>query len=176
MIVKDVIPVDFVNYKEPAMYVAFPYCSFKCEKECGIKCCQNSELYKSPNIEVSAARIVEIYKAEAQPIAKALVCCGMEPFDSFADLLDLIVEFRNYCTDPVIVYTGYTEEEASTYIEALRQFPNILVKFGRFRPNQPHHVDELLGVELVNPEQYCKKISQREVKKLLFFIYVCVSL
>jgi len=159
MIVKDVIPVDFVNYKEPAMYVAFPYCSFKCDKENGCQLCQNSQLVRSPNIEVSAERLVEIYASDAKPIANALVCCGLEPLDSFPDLLDLIVEFRHSYDDPVIVYTGYTETEAATYIEALQKFPNIIVKFGRFRPNQPHHVDELLGIELVNPEQYSKKIS-----------------
>jgi len=73
--------------------------------------------------------------------------------------LDLVVEFRNYCADPIIIYTGYREEEAATYVNALKQFSNILVKFGRFVPDQPHHIDELLGVELANPEQYCKKIS-----------------
>ena len=159
MIVKDVIPVDFVNYREPAMYVAFPYCSFKCDKENGCQLCQNSQLVRSPNIEVSAKRLVEIYADDAKPIAKALVCCGLEPLDSFPDLLDLIVEFRHSYDDPVIVYTGYTEEEAAAYVNALKKFPNIIVKFGRFRPNQPHHIDDLLGVELVNPEQYSKKIS-----------------
>ena len=159
MIVKDIVPVDFVNYKEPAMYVAFPYCSFKCEKECGIKCCQNSDLARSPNIDVSAERLVEIYETDAKPIAKALVCCGMEPLDSFSDLLELIVEFRNKFTDPVIVYTGYKEEEASIYIKALSKFPNIIVKFGRFIPGQPPHVDELLGVKLLGQQQYAKKIS-----------------
>ena len=159
MIVKDVVPVDFVNYKEPAMYVAFPYCSFKCEKECGICCCHNSELAQSSNIEVSAERLVEIYKHDAQPIAKALVCCGLEPLDSFGDLLDLVVEFRNYCTDPIIIYTGYKEDEVATYIDGLKRFPNILVKFGRFIPDCPHHMDEILGVELASDNQYCKKIS-----------------
>ena len=159
MLLKDIVPVDFVNYKEPTMYVAFPYWSFKCEKDCGIQCCHNSALAKAKNIEVSAERVVEIYKENAQPIAKALVCAGLEPLDSFGDLLDLVVEFRNYCTDPIIIYSGYTEEESSTYINALKKFENILVKFGRFIPDQPHRVDELLGIELASENQYCKKIS-----------------
>ena len=34
---KCIVPTDFLNYKKPSMYIAFPFCSFKCEKECGIK-------------------------------------------------------------------------------------------------------------------------------------------
>ena len=107
MILKDIIATDFMNYQVPAMYVAFPYCSFKCEKDCGIKCCQNSALAKSPNIEISAERVVEMYKKN-HDLSKAVVCCGMEPFDSFGDLLDLIVGIRSEFDDPIIIYTGYT--------------------------------------------------------------------
>ena len=158
MIIKDIITTDFMNYKEPAMYIAFPYCTFKCDKENGCQLCQNSSLVKQPNIEISSDRVIEIYK-ENHSLSTALVCCGLEPLDSFADLIDLVVRFREEFDDPIIIYTGYTEEEASTYIDALKKFPNIIVKFGRFRPDQPHHVDETLGVELVNPEQYAKRIS-----------------
>ena len=132
MLVKDIIATDFVNYKEPSMYIAFPYCSFKCDRENGCQLCQNSSLVKQPNIEISADRIVEMYEKN-QPLCRALVLCGLEPLDSYGDVLDLIVEFRSKFSDPIII--------------------------GRFRPDQPHHVDELLGVELVNPEQYAKKIS-----------------
>lgn len=147
-----------MNYKEPAMFVAFPYCSFKCERDCGIKCCQNSALARAANIEIPAERIVEIYKKNSN-LSKALVFGGLEPLDSFGDVVDLIVEFRKDFQDPIIIYTGYTEDEAAAYIKALTEFPNIIVKFGRFVPDQPPHVDELLGVRLMNPEQYAKKIS-----------------
>jgi len=158
MLVKDIIATDFVNYKLPSMYVAFPYCSFKCDRENGCQLCQNSSLAQQPNIEISANQIVEMYMKN-QPLCKALVMCGLEPLDSFPDVLDLVIAFREKLSDPIIIYTGYTETEAATYIESLQKFTNIIVKFGRFRPNQPHHVDDLLGVELVNPEQYSKKIS-----------------
>ena len=158
MLVKDIIPTDFVNYKLPSMYVAFPYCSFKCDKENGCQLCQNCSLVKQPNIEISPERVVQIYEKN-QPLCKALVLCGLEPLDSFGDVLDLIVEFRSKFSDDIVIYTGYTEEEAATYVDALKKFTNIIVKFGRFRPDQSHHVDETLGVELVNPEQYAKRIS-----------------
>ena len=159
MYVKDIIPVDFVNYKFPSMYVAFPYCTFKCEKDCGIACCHNSALAKATNIDITPERIVQMYMNEAKPIAKALVCCGLEPLDSFGDLVDLIIEFRRCTSDPIVVYTGYTEDEATAYIQALQKFPDILVKFGRFIPDRPHHVDPVLGVELASDNQYAKKIS-----------------
>lgn len=158
MLVKDIIATDFVNYKEPSMYVAFPYCSFKCDRENGCQLCQNAPLARQLNIEISAERIVEMYEKN-QPLCKGLVLAGLEPLDSFGDVVDLIAEFRSKFSDPVIVYTGYTEQEAAAYVGRLKEFTNIIVKFGRFRPNQPHHVDGLLGVELVNPEQHAKKIS-----------------
>lgn len=158
MIVKDIVPTDFVNYKLPCMYIAFPYCSFKCERECGIKCCQNSSLARSPNIDISVEKVVEMYKKNSD-LSKALVLCGMEPFDSFPDVVELVVKFREEFTDPIIIYTGYTEEESAAYVEALKNFTNIIVKFGRFIPDRPHRVDELLGVELASDNQYSKKIS-----------------
>ena len=158
MLVKDIIATDFVNYKLPSMYVAFPYCSFKCDRENGCQLCQNSSLTKQPNIEITADQIVEMYMKN-QPLCKALVMCGLEPLDSFGDVLELVDAFREKLSDPIIIYTGYTEEEAAAYVQGLQNFTNIIVKFGRFRPDQPHHVDELLGVELVNPEQYAKRIS-----------------
>ncbi len=158
MILKDIIATDFMNYKVPAMYVAFPYCSFKCEKECGIKCCQNSDLARSRNIDISVEKVVEMYRKN-RDLSKAIVCCGMEPFDSFSDVVELVIKVREEFQDPIIIYTGYTEEEAAAYINALKQFPNIIVKFGRFIPDRPHHVDEVLGVSLASDNQYAKKIS-----------------
>lgn len=157
MLIKDIIDEDFVNYKKPVMVIAFPYCSFKCDKENGCQLCQNALLAKQPSIDVPVTKIIERYKNN--PISKGIVLAGLEPLDSFGDVVDLIVEFRTKFQDPVIIYTGYTEQEAAAYVDGLKQFTNIIVKFGRFRPDQPHHVDELLGVELVNPEQYAKKIS-----------------
>ena len=61
MIVKNIIEEDFSNYKKPSMFIAFPTCSFKCEKECGSQVCQNSELAKSPNIEISYDNIIKKY-------------------------------------------------------------------------------------------------------------------
>lgn len=158
MIIKDILDEDFVNYKKPSMYIAFPYCSFKCEKECGIACCQNSKLALSKNIELSADNIVERYMNN--PITKAIVCCGMEPFDSFSDILELLVKLRDRkCCDDFVIYTGYYKQEIQDKVNSLKSYPNVIIKFGRYIPNQSSIYDPILGVNLASNNQYAEKIS-----------------
>jgi hypothetical protein len=44
-------------------------------------------------------------------------------------------------------------------VEDLTRFDNIIVKFGRYIPDNKPHFDEVLGVNLASPNQYAKKIS-----------------
>ena len=53
MIIKGIIDECIGDYKKTSMYVAMPYCSFKCDKENGMSLCQNSNLSNEPNIEIS---------------------------------------------------------------------------------------------------------------------------
>ena len=140
------------------MVIEFPYCSFKCDKECGQQVCQNSSLVKAENIDINSIQLVHRYLTN--PITKAIVCQGLEPFDSFEDLLEIIQELRhNYINDDdVIIYTGYTKEEIQTQINELSKFNNIIIKFGRFIPNQSSHFDETLGVQLASPNQYAERL------------------
>ena len=140
------------------MIIEFPYCSFKCDKECGQQVCQNSSLVKAENIDINPIQLVHRYLTN--PITKAIVCQGLEPFDSFEDLLEIIQELRhNYLNnDDVVIYTGYTKEEVQTQINELSKFNNIIIKFGRFIPNQSSHFDEILGVQLASPNQYAERL------------------
>ena len=140
------------------MVIEFPYCSFKCDKECGQQVCQNSSLIKAENIDINPIQLVHRYLTN--PITKAIVCQGLEPFDSFEDLLEIIQELRhNYLNnDDVVIYTGYTKEEVQTQISELSKFNNIIIKFGRFIPNQSSHFDETLGVQLASPNQYAERL------------------
>ena len=90
MLIKDIIETDTVNYKKISMFIIFPTCSFKCDKEYGGTICQNSELIKTPNIKICADKIVQKYINN--PITNAIVCGGLEPFDSWEDLWNLICE------------------------------------------------------------------------------------
>ena len=44
-------------------------------------------------------------------------------------------------------------------VKELSKFKNVIVKFGRFIPNQNSHYDEVLGVELASNNQYARKVT-----------------
>lgn len=152
--IKGVIDEDFVNYKKPAMFIAFPNCSFKCEKECGVRCCQNSELAQQPNIDVDTNDLANRYASN--DITSAIVIGGMEPFDNIVDLFSVIKSFRKVTDDVIVVYTGYKEDEVKFAVSAITTLGNIIIKYGRFTPNCESHYDEVLGVNLASPNQYAK--------------------
>lgn len=157
MIVKGIITEDFVNYKEPCMTIEFPYCDFKCDRENGSQLCHNYSLQSESNLDISFEGIVGLYLRNT--ITKAIVFQGLEPFFNQQVLYDLVHELRLETNDPIIIYTGYTEDELKEEIEYLKKYDNIIIKFGRYRPNQKPHYDEVLGVMLANDEQYAKEIS-----------------
>jgi hypothetical protein len=157
MIVKELRDEDFVNYKKPSMFIAFPCCSWKCEKDCGMRVCQNSALALAPNVDVNVGSLIERYMDN--PITKAVVCGGLEPLDSWDDLQCFIMNFRYLCGDEIVIYTGYNKEEVYDKIEWLRLYEPIVIKFGRFIPNQQPHYDEVLGVKLASDNQYAERIS-----------------
>ena len=159
MIIKGLIDEDFINYKKPAMIIEFPYCTFKCDKECGQSVCQNSDLVNEPNIEIDYDKLLTRYINN--PITKAIVMQGLEPFDSFSDVMNLILWLRvKYkCLDDIVIYTGYTKEEINWFIKYIEQYENIIIKYGRYIPNQEPHLDSILGVKLSSDNQYAEKIS-----------------
>ena len=148
---------DICNYKLPSMFLIFPYCSFKCDKECGQKICQNSSLAKEPIIEIEIINIIHRYLQN--PLTHAIVCGGLEPFDSWEDLYSFCSVFRGFSKDPIIIYTGYNESEITEYINSLSKLNNIIIKFGRFIPDSPHIFDTVLEVELASNNQYAKYIG-----------------
>ena len=177
MIVKDILDEDFVNYKKPSMMIAFPYCSFKCDKECGRAVCQNSPLANEPNIEISCESIIERYLDNS--ITEAIVFQGLEPFDSLKDVFDFVVTLRGRygCSDDVVIYTGYTKEEVDKFTlstmypfmdgtctgnikitKMLKSTGNIIIKYGRYIPDQKPHYDKVLGVNLASDNQYAERL------------------
>ena len=163
MRVKGIVDEDFINYKLPSMHISCYSCSFKCDKECGKQVCQNSALANSPDIEISVEKLVKRYLGNN--ITKAVVFAGLEPFDDIKNVLAFIMELRlkNNNRDDVVIYTGYTESEIHTLFAdcfaQLQNLGNIIIKFGRFIPNQNLHYDETLGVFLASNNQYAKRIS-----------------
>lgn len=154
------------------MFIAFPSCSWKCERECGMRVCQNSALATAPNIEIDASKLVERYLKN--PITGAIVMGGLEPFDSGHSLITLIDAIRAKTDDDIVIYTGYTKDEIKemkytvhyswgkqdySYFGHIAKHPNIIIKYGRFRPNQQPHYDDVLGVKLISDNQYAERIS-----------------
>lgn len=157
--IKGVIDEDFVNYRVPSMTIMFPYCNFKCNKEAGKIVCHNYLLKDDNIITVSIDDLCKRYVENK--ITKSIVCQGLEPFDSFEELLSFIEElrFKYKCSDPIVIYTGYKKEEINIKIKTLSdKFENIIIKFGRYIPNENQHFDKILSVYLSSSNQYAEVI------------------
>ena len=156
MKLKGIIDCDFTNYKEPVLTLEFPNCDFKCDKLNGCQVCQNNALAREPNIEINFAQIWHLY--EQNPLTKGFCFQGLEPFDSY-EIFDLIDTLRYYCDDPIIIYTGYNKEELTKQLEILKQYNNIIIKWGRFILGDKPHYDEVLGIKLASNNQYAEKLT-----------------
>ena len=150
---KGIIDEDFVNYRVPSMVLMFPRCTFKC----GRSKCQNILLQYDEDITVSILRLCQRYYSNK--ITQAVVCQGLEPFDTFGQLLDFIRMFRKAMKDDIVIYTGYDKSEILPQIEQLKSYKNIVIKYGRYIPGDEPHYDEVLGVNLASDNQYAERIS-----------------
>lgn len=161
MRVKYIETERYQDYKEPSMYICCIQCGGKCCKEAGIpiEVCINDSLRKSNIFEIDDSKTIEKYLSN--PITASIIFGGLEPFEQFDEVFSFIEKLRNKynCKDTVVIYTGYYESEIQEYINKLKQFENIIVKFGRYVPNNKPHYDDVLGVDLASDNQYAVKIS-----------------
>ena len=159
MRLKTYIDESFEYYKDPVLLIATTTCDFKCCIENNIPntVCQNEPWSHKPNYEIPNTMLIQMYNNN--PITKAICFAGFEPFKQWDDMKTFVSEFRETNDDLLIYYTGYYPEEIQDKIDWLKQYPNIIIKFGRFVPNKEKHYDEILGVELVSPNQYSRRIS-----------------
>ena len=158
---KGVIFEDTVNYKKIAMTIMMPTCDFKCDRECGKCVCQNSELANSEDIDIDISAIFERYYLD-NPITEALVFQGLEPFDSFDDLKECIKVFTSKSKDDIVIYTGYNEDEIVDQVNILMDslaYNKLIIKYGRFIPDDESHYDEVLGINLASSNQYAKIVN-----------------
>lgn len=150
----DIVDVDVTNYKKTSMFIVTPRCSMKCNRDCGKNVCQNEHLLTVNPKDYDNDKLITRYKSN--PLTHAVVVGGMEPFDTFDSLYNFIKDFRATCSDDIVIYSGYNENEIAPLISRLKQFDNIIVKYGRFQPGATKHYDEILGVNLASDNQYAK--------------------
>lgn len=159
MKIKGVVAEDFCNYKKPSMFISTASCDWKCciEQGLDIRICQNEPLNSQPTHEISDDVIISAYLHN--DITKAIVFGGLEPFRQFEELQGFIQKLRNGydCTDDIVIYTGYYPYELEKELEWLSNYPNIIVKFGRFIPGHQPHYDSVLGVNLISDNQYAEQ-------------------
>lgn len=159
--IKGYMEENLQDYRKASFFLAFPSCTFKCciEQGLDINTCQNHELAEEEIKGIELERIWNLYIEN--DLTEAFVLGGLEPLDSFYEVLSFISYIRNIkcCDDDIVIYTGYKEEEIQDDLYFLKQYENIYVKFGRYVPNQEPHYDEVLGVNLISDNQYGKKIS-----------------
>ena len=158
--VKSIVDENFQDYKKTSMFIAFPKCDFKCFKELGLEIlgCQNYEILKMPDIKIKIDKVFERYVKN--PITEAVILGGLEPFFNFDEVYNLISYFRQKnCNDDFVIYTGYYPNEVENYVEKLKKFKNIVIKFGRFIPKSASIFDKILGVKLASKNQFAEKIS-----------------
>ena len=149
-----IIDEDFINYKEPSMVLMFPYCTFKCGKDV----CQNAQIADAKVIEVNPEDLCVRYLHNF--IVSAIVLQGLEPMDSFDEVVELLEALRNqFKVDAdVVIYTGYNKDEIKDKIEILSKYKNIVMKYGRYIPGEALHFDNVLGVWLSSNNQYGERL------------------
>ena len=159
MNIKGINDEDFINYKNPSMFIITSHCDFKCDKESGERCCQNSPLALLPIISVDDSTIIERYLNNS--ITKSIVFGGLEPmiqYDEIVCFLDSL-RLRYQCQDDVVIYTGFNKDEVRDQIQLLSRFHNVVVKYGRFIPHRSKRFDTTLGVYLASDNQFAERIS-----------------
>lgn len=163
MKIKGLIEEDFVNFKVPSMFISTTKCNFKCDKECGRTVCQNSALATAPIFEIDDSKIIKKYLSN--DITEAIVIGGLEPFDTYQEIYDFIFKFRQLSNDTAVIYTGYNPSEIKDILKYFYEFNNIIIKFGRFIPNDKERYDNVLGITLSSSNQFAQTIE--DIKRQL---------
>lgn len=156
---RGIVMEDFCNYKKPSMFLITTTCDWKCCHDGGFSesVCQNEPMIRDTKItEYTIKNIYDAYTHNR--ISKAIVFGGLEPFKQVDEIISFIKYFREHdCFDDIVIYTGYNKDEIDTSL--FSNFGNIIIKFGRYIPNQKPHYDEILGIELASDNQYAENIK-----------------
>lgn len=160
MRIKNLMVEDFVNYKKPSLFIGTCFCDWKCciEQNLDTWACQNAHLSNFVIFNVKNEAIYNWFSSNT--ITEAVVIGGLEPMLQIDELVSLIGFFREQGeTCPFVIYTGYYPHEIESQLESLKRFKNIIVKYGRYIPDDDERYDEVLGVMLASSNQYAEVLS-----------------
>jgi hypothetical protein len=147
------------DYKLTSMFIVTSICDWKCCRESNIpvSVCQNSDLATQPTLDYPIEKIYQRYINDG--LTHAIVIGGLEPMMQEYEVLALIKYFRIHnCNDDIVIYTGYNEDEISQeFITEIKNYGNIVIKYGRYVPNSEKRYDDILGITLVSDNQYAKR-------------------
>lgn len=159
MLVKEIIAENFQDYKKISMFICANSCDGKCWREQGLSpaICQNDKILCQKTISIPNEEIVEMFMSNH--VSEAIIFGGLEPLLQIEDVVDIIRILRDAGDrSDVVVYTGYKLEESPTqnFIQRIREsnLPHVLLKVGRYIPNDIGKFDEILGVRLASQNQF----------------------
>lgn len=142
------------------MLIGAASCDWKCCKDAGksFELCQNSIWHSFPTAYVNDMLLCAEYLSN--PITSAVVFAGLEPMLQFQEVIHFISILReNFkCDDEIVIYTGYNKDEILDKITTLSLYKNIIMKYGRYVPDQSSHYDDVLGVYLASNNQYAERL------------------
>ena len=87
-------------------------------------------------------------------LSECIIFAGLEPLLQFEEIYEFIKIFRDTNNEDIIIYTGYYLDEVKDKIDQLRNFKNIIIKFGRYKPNSNKIFDDNLKIYLASDNQY----------------------
>ena len=137
---KGLVDEDVVNYRKTSMFIIFPSCDFKCEKECGRAVCQNSSLAKAPILSYDDKEIIE---------------------ENSKSLIEAIVNMKNGSVITIELEDGCVE-----YITRTKWFDTNLIivgGIGRIKTTTFTFYDD----EEINAEKLVKDIEEIAGEKII---------
>lgn len=167
----DVKTDNMTDYKKTSLLLVFPYCSGKCEG------CQNYILQQQKGAnkkEYKIDDIVQLYNNMSTH--KAIVCAGLEPFDSFEELENLmkVLFVNNNKAVDFVVYTGFYLSEIDNLVRKLLKYvknenKTLIIKTGRYVPNVKNSswYSDVLGVDIATNNQQVIKYSWNNKQKCI---------
>lgn len=149
----------FSDFHMNSLYCATTKCSGKCKENNPNVVCQNEDIkkHKDDYKNYSGKDLLSIAKNNS--FCEAILFSGLDPIDDYDNLVGIIREIRNIDKEyPIVIYTGYAEDEIQKEIKELKTLNNIWLKVGRYIPNRESIIDRITGVKLISDNQYFIKL------------------